>query len=77
MDGVSRLSLTNSGIFPEYILPHLRICIHDEQVQVRATYARNIAKLGKLASEFAEIAMVIYFLLNTRATTKAIVNSAR
>lgn len=55
---VETVPLSDTNIFPEYILPALSTVAHDEAVIVRTAYAENIAQLAETALRFLEYCQV-------------------
>jgi hypothetical protein len=56
---VEEISPSDAGIFPEYILPHLRHFVVDPEVLVRVAYAKCIGMLAETALRFLEMAQVV------------------
>ncbi|BFZ58932.1 Serine/threonine-protein kinase [Savitreella phatthalungensis] len=53
------LTPINAFVFPEYILPRLRLFLRDADVLVRVAYAECFAPLAKTAARFADIARAL------------------
>lgn len=52
---VKQIPLSDANVFPEYILPSIeKLCSEPSAVIVRVAFARNIAKLAKIAIYFLE-----------------------
>ncbi|KAL1124299.1 hypothetical protein AAG570_002067 [Ranatra chinensis] len=51
---VKTVPLSDSNVFPEYILPALTSVAHDEAVIVRAAFAENIAELAEISLRLLE-----------------------
>ncbi|CAG8467942.1 599_t:CDS:10 [Ambispora gerdemannii] len=52
---VETITPSNAMIFPEYILPQLRIFATDPEILVRMTYAQCISTLAEIALRFLEL----------------------
>lgn len=55
---VKTVPVSDTNIFPEYILPGLAVLVKDPAVIVRAAYAENIAQLAETALRFLEHSQV-------------------
>ncbi|KAJ1558920.1 Serine/threonine-protein kinase [Nowakowskiella sp. JEL0078] len=55
---VESVTPIDSNIFPEYILPSLKLFPHDKNVFVRSTYAQCIATIAETASKFLELSEI-------------------
>lgn len=55
---VKTVPVSDTNIFPEYILPGLSVLTKDQAVIVRAAYAENIAQLAETALRFLEHSQV-------------------
>uniref|UniRef100_A0A1B6DEI4 non-specific serine/threonine protein kinase n=1 Tax=Clastoptera arizonana TaxID=38151 RepID=A0A1B6DEI4_9HEMI len=55
---VDAIPLSDTNIFPEYILPELAMVALDENVIVRTAYAENIATIAETALRFLEYCQV-------------------
>ncbi|KAI0213059.1 Phosphoinositide 3-kinase regulatory subunit 4 [Lamellibrachia satsuma] len=55
LKSVKSLPVSDTHIFPEYILPHMHHLSEDSAVMVRVAYAENIASLAETAHGFLEM----------------------
>ena len=53
------ISAHNSGIITEYVLPHVRQLGEDEDVLVRATFARQLPQLSDIGLNIMEMTQAL------------------